>query len=459
MTARIAANGDTIAAIATAPGRGGIGIIRLSGPSSRSIAERLCRRVLTPRTAHFAALRDSSEQALDDAVILFYPQPASFTGEDVVELQCHGSPVQLQVILRECLTQGARAALPGEFSQRAFLNDKLDLVQAEAIADLIESGSEAAARGALRSLSGEFSRRVASLLEQLIGLRIFIEAAIDFPEEEIDFIADSDVLSQLKELLTALADTLTAARQGRALRDGIKLVLAGAPNAGKSSLLNQLAGQDAAIVTAIPGTTRDVLREQITIDGLPLHIVDTAGLHEGSDEVEREGVRRARQEMAVGDRILLVVDDSDAANQLPPAGLIAGFSNELPAGVAVTIVRNKCDISGRPPGKEESDAYTAISLSAKSGDGLELLRTHLLDIAGVSDPTGVEFSARQRHINALEDTTRHIQTATSQLVEHNSAELVAEDLRYAQDSLSGITGEYSSDDLLGDIFSSFCIGK
>lgn len=459
MAARIAASGDTIAAIATAPGRGGIGIIRLSGLSSRSIAERLCRRELIPRTAHFAALRDSSEQALDDAVILFYPQPASFTGEDVVELQCHGSPVQLQVILRECLAQGARAALPGEFSQRAFLNDKLDLVQAEAIADLIESGSEAAARGALRSLSGEFSRRVAGLLEQLIRLRIFVEAAIDFPEEEIDFIADSDVLSQLKALLIALEDTLTAARQGRALRDGIKLVLAGAPNAGKSSLLNQLAGQDTAIVTAIPGTTRDVLREQITIEGLPLHIVDTAGLHESSDEVEREGVRRARQEMAVGDRILLVVDDSNAANQLSPAGLIASFSSELPAGVAVTIVRNKCDISGRPPGKEECDGYTAISLSAKSGDGLAMLRAHLLDVAGVSDPTGVEFSARQRHINALEDTTRHIQTAKSQLVEHNSAELVAEDLRYAQDSLSGITGEYSSDDLLGDIFSSFCIGK
>jgi tRNA modification GTPase len=461
VAARLPGNNDTIAAVATAPGRGGIGIVRLSGPDSRRIGEQLTGRVLTPRHAHFTRLTGPSAQSLDEGVVLYFPAPGSFTGEDVVELQCHGSPVQLQVILRECLALGARGAEPGEFSQRAFLNGKLDLVQAEAVADLIDSGSEAAARGALRSLSGEFSRRVSALLEQLIRLRVFVEAAIDFPEEEIDFIADSDVQQQLDALQDTLGDTIAAARRGRALRDGIKLVLAGAPNAGKSSLLNALSGEDSAIVTDTPGTTRDALREYITLDGLPLHIVDTAGLRDSGDVIEREGMRRAQREMDSADRILLVVDDNEAVNRAPAAELVGAFADALPKAVPVTVLRNKCDLSGRTPGLE-TDAgqhIQSIALSAANGTGLDVLRRHLLDCAGLADPAGVEFSARQRHINALEDTAEHIATARAQLSQHQSAELVAEDLRYAQESLASITGAYTSDDLLGAIFSSFCIGK
>lgn len=459
MKRRLPGETDTIAAIATAPGRGGIGIIRLSGALSPAIARTLSDTALRARHAHFATLRNSDGELIDEGVVIYYPQPHSFTGEDVVELQCHGSPVQLQVILRACLQQGARQAEPGEFSQRAFLNGKLDLTQAEAIADLINSGSEAAARGALRSLSGEFSRRVSELLHELVQLRVFVEAAIDFPEEEVDFIAGSDVLERLERLTHLLRETLAIARQGRTLRDGIKLVLAGAPNAGKSSLLNQLSGDDTAIVTDTPGTTRDVLREHIHIDGIPLHVVDTAGLRDSNDDIEREGIRRARQEMASADRILLVVDDSDPHNQAGTASIIQRFKGDFPADIPVTVLRNKCDLSDRQPDQARDEAGTTIYLSARTGAGMDLLRAHLLREAGVDDAAGVEFTARQRHINALATTLSQVVTARTQLVDHQAPELVAEDLRYAQDALATITGEYTSDDLLGAIFSSFCIGK
>ena len=459
MKRRLPGETDTIAAIATAPGRGGIGIIRLSGALSTAIARTLSDTALRARHAHFATLRNSDGELIDEGVVIYYPQPHSFTGEDVVELQCHGSPVQLQVILRACLQQGARQAEPGEFSQRAFLNGKLDLTQAEAIADLINSGSEAAARGALRSLSGEFSRRVSELLHELVQLRVFVEAAIDFPEEEVDFIADSDVLERLERLTHLLRETLAIATRGRTLRDGIKLVLAGAPNAGKSSLLNQLSGDDTAIVTDTPGTTRDVLREHIHIDGIPLHVVDTAGLRDSNDDIEREGIRRARQEMASADRILLVVDDSDPHNQAGTASIIQRFKGDFPADIPVTVLRNKCDLSDRQPDQARDEAGTTIYLSARTGAGMDLLRAHLLREAGVDDAAGVEFTARQRHINALATTLSQVVTARTQLVDHQAPELVAEDLRYAQDALATITGEYTSDDLLGAIFSSFCIGK
>lgn len=460
--ARLPRSDDTIAAIATAPGRGGIGIVRLSGPHSLAIAHSLSQCELTPRRATFATLTSSSGDALDDSVVIFYQAPHSFTGEDIIELQCHGSPVQLQVILRECLKAGARQAEPGEFSQRAFLNGKIDLTQAEAIADLIDSGSEAAARGALRSLNGDFSGRVTGLLEALIRLRVFVEAAIDFPEEEVDFIADSDVLEQLDTLAATVEETLAVARRGRALRDGFTLVIAGAPNVGKSSLLNRLAGADAAIVTDVAGTTRDLLREDIVIDGLPLHIVDTAGLRDADDQVEKEGIRRARDAMAQADHILLVVDES-RPDQDMSGGLPTHLTSALPQGIPVTVVANKIDISNAAlsviTGGDANKDPMLVRLSARTGEGIDLLREHLKACAGLADGTGSEFSARQRHIVALEDAGKHIVTARRQLADHASAELVAEDLRYAQDSLSAVTGEYTSDDLLGAIFSSFCIGK
>jgi tRNA modification GTPase len=454
--------GDTIAAVATAPGRGGVGIVRLSGSRSTAIAAALGADRLTPRRAHYRRLREG-EQALDDGIAIFYPSPASFTGEDVVELQCHGSPVQLQAIIEACCRLGARPAEPGEFSQRAFLEGKIDLVQAEAIADLIASGSNAAARSALRSLTGEFSRQVGSLREELIRLRVFIEAAIDFPEEEIDFIADSDVEDRLAALSDRLNATLEAARRGRALRDGIKLVLAGAPNAGKSSLLNRLTEQDSAIVTDIPGTTRDVLRETVTLDGLPLHIVDTAGLRDSADAVEREGIRRARAEMQSADRLLLVIDHASATvahrEIADSTEILRRFGGELPENLPVTVLYNKCDLSGHAAAISERDGVTEIFLSALTGDGISLLRQHLLHCAGLQEGLGEEFSARQRHIAALEETAGFLDRAKEQLQVHQAAELVADDLRRCQDSLGSITGEFTSDDLLGEIFSSFCIGK
>lgn len=450
---------DTIAAIATGAGAGGIGVIRLSGDRAFLIAENITGARPSPREACFVRMRDSEGTELDQGILIQFPKPHSFTGEQVAELQCHGGPVVLRTLLRECINLGARQAEPGEFSQRAFLNGKIDLVQAEAIADLINSSTEAAARSASRSLTGSFSRQVNDLFEQLVRLRVFVEAAIDFPEEEIDFIADSDVLQQLQKLEHTTTQLLASARRGRTLRDGMKIVIAGAPNAGKSSLLNQLAEQDSAIVTAIPGTTRDVLREYIQLGGLPLHIVDTAGLRESPDTVEQEGIRRARLEMQNADRILLVSDNTGNSGRLDADAIIAQHRDDLPPATPITLIHNKCDVSRRPPELRGDKALTEIWLSAKTGEGLALLREHLLECAGLGDSESSDFSARERHVLALEDCLAQLQRGLVQLQEHGAAELIAEDLRFAQDRLGSITGQFSSDALLGEIFSSFCIGK
>ena len=450
---------DTIAAVATAQGRGGVGIVRVSGPLALPIAEALSGRAPRPRHAHYGPWRDAEGQVLDEGILLFFPGPHSFTGEDVLELQGHGGPVVLDLLLDRCLSLGARQARPGEFSERAFLNDKLDLAQAEAIADLIEASSAQAARNALRSLQGEFSRRVHELSEQLIQLRIYVEAAIDFPEEEIDFLADGHVLRQLEAIRAYLAEVQRTAGQGALLRDGMTVVIAGRPNAGKSSLLNALAGREAAIVTDIAGTTRDLLREHIHIDGMPLHVVDTAGLRDTDDQVERIGVERALQAIEGADRILLLVDSS-ASEADDPFALWPEFLDKRPAPERVTLIRNKIDLSGEPAGiLQGADGHVTLSLSARNGAGLELLREHLKTCMGYQQTAESGFSARRRHLEALHQAAAHLDHGHAQLTLAGAGELLAEDLRQAQQALGEITGAFSSDDLLGRIFSSFCIGK
>ena len=445
---------STIAAIATAPGRGGIGIVRVSGRDCRSIAQALLGRLPDPRVAELHRFLDAAGDAIDEGLALFFPAPASFTGEDVLELHGHGGPVVMDLLLRRVLELGARAAKPGEFTQRAFLNDKLDLAQAEAVADLIDSGSVQAARAALRSLQGEFSSQVHDLAEAVLELRMWVEAAIDFPEEEVDFLADralSDRLDFIRQRFAGLAET---ARQGALLRDGLTLVIAGRPNAGKSSLLNRLAGYDAAIVTPVPGTTRDVLRERIEIDGLPLHVLDTAGLRESPDEVEAEGIRRARRELARADRVLFVVDASDAEAMNAVAADLAA----LPGGVPRTVVCNKIDRAGSEPRVEPGDP-PRIHLSAATGAGLDVLRAHLKDCVGFHPAGSGVLSARARHLEALRRARAHVEAAHRLLTERHAGELVAQELTDAQRQLGEITGEVTSDDLLGRIFGSFCIGK
>ncbi|MGE8497024.1 MAG: tRNA uridine-5-carboxymethylaminomethyl(34) synthesis GTPase MnmE [Pseudomonas sp.] len=450
---------ETIAAVATAQGRGGVGIVRISGPLAGSLARSLCQRELKPRYAHYGPFFADNEQVLDEGLALFFPGPNSFTGEDVLELQGHGGPVVLDLLLRHCLHLGARLARPGEFSERAFLNDKLDLAQAEAIADLIEASSEQAARNALRSLQGEFSKRVHSLTERLINLRIYVEAAIDFPEEEIDFLADGHVLSLLEAVRNELAGVLHEAGQGALLREGMTVVIAGRPNAGKSSLLNALAGREAAIVTEIAGTTRDILREHIHIDGMPLHVVDTAGLRDTDDQVEKIGVERALKAIAEADRILLVVD-ATAPEAADPFALWPEFLDQRPDPSRVTLIRNKADLSADPVALEVSeDGHVTISLSAKSSAGLDLLRNHLKTCMGYEQTAESGFSARRRHLEALRKASAHLDHGHAQLTLAGAGELLAEDLRQAQHALGEITGAFSSDDLLGRIFSSFCIGK
>ena len=447
-------DGGTIAAIATAPGRGGIGIVRISGPGCREIAAALLGRVPAPRSAELHRFVDGAAEPIDEGIALYFPAPASFTGEDVLELQGHGGPVVMDLLLRRTLELGARAAQPGEFTQRAFLNDKLDLAQAEAVADLIDSGSAQAARAALRSLAGEFSSQVHDLAESVLELRMWVEAAIDFPEEEVDFLGDRALATRLDFIRQRFAGLAETARQGALLRDGITVVIAGRPNAGKSSLLNRLAGYDAAIVTPVPGTTRDVLRERIEIDGLPLHVLDTAGLRESPDEIEAEGIRRAHREIARADRVLFVVDawDTEAV-----AGIEADLA-ALPTDAPRTVVYNKVDLTGGGAGLEAGDPVR-VRLSATTGEGLEPLRQHLKDCVGFHPAgTGV-LSARTRHLEALRRARAHVEEAHRLLTQRHAGELVAQELTDAQMQLGEITGQVTSDDLLGMIFGSFCIGK
>ncbi|NNJ18328.1 tRNA uridine-5-carboxymethylaminomethyl(34) synthesis GTPase MnmE [Pseudomonas putida CSV86] len=451
---------ETITAIATAQGRGGVGIVRISGPLARQAGQAITGRELSPRHAHYGPFRSEDGLVLDEGIALFFPGPNSFTGEDVLELQGHGGPVVLDMLLQRCVQLGCRLARPGEFSERAFLNDKLDLAQAEAIADLIEASSAQAARNALRSLQGEFSRRVDNLTERLISLRIYVEAAIDFPEEEIDFLADGHVLGMLDQVRSDLASVMREAGQGALLRDGMTVVIAGRPNAGKSSLLNMLAGREAAIVTDIAGTTRDILREHIHIDGMPLHVVDTAGLRDTDDHVEKIGVERALKAIGEADRVLLVVD-ATAPEASDPFALWPEFLDQRPRPDKVTLIRNKADLSGESIGMEESeDGHVTITLSAKAPDqGLDLLRDHLKACMGYEQTVESGFSARRRHLDALRQASASLEHGREQLTLAGAGELLAEDLRQAQQALGEITGAFSSDDLLGRIFSSFCIGK
>ena len=445
---------DSIAAVATAPGRGGIGVVRISGPSARPIAQSLLGQVPTPRHATYCDFTDAAGETIDRGIALFFPAPHSFTGEDVLELQGHGGPVVLDLLLERVLTLGARPARPGEFSERAFLEGRIDLAQAEAIADLIDSTTAVQARLAARTLQGALSQRVQDLLNDLTRLRAFVEAALDFPDEDIDFIADSNIRRDLNDLIQQTQTLLDDAHRGERVRDGLIIVIAGAPNAGKSSLLNALSRTDVAIVTPIPGTTRDLLRADIQIDGLPLHIVDTAGLRESDDPIEREGIRRARSEIDQADRVLWIIDDAadPHAAALDP--------NSLPDGVAVTMLRNKIDLSGRAPGiQQASDGAVEIACSVQTGAGLDSLRDHLKACAGYRADDGGAFSARRRHLDALHRTRSHLAAALHSLDLAGTPELMAEDLRQAQLSLGEITGEFTSDDLLGRIFGEFCIGK
>ncbi|OSN09658.1 tRNA modification GTPase [Lonsdalea britannica] len=450
---------DTIVAQATPPGRGGVGILRISGSAASAVAQAILGKLPRPRYADYLPFRDADGSVLDQGIALWFPNPNSFTGEDVLELQGHGGPVILDLLLKRILTlPGVRIARPGEFSERAFLNDKLDLAQAEAIADLIDASSEQAARSAVNSLQGVFSSRIHQLVEALTHLRIYVEAAIDFPDEEIDFLSDGKIEAQLNTVIADLSGVRAEARQGSLLREGMKVVIAGRPNAGKSSLLNALAGREAAIVTDIAGTTRDVLREHIHIDGMPLHIIDTAGLRDANDEVERIGIERAWQEIEQADRVLFMVDGT-TTDASEPAAIWPEFMARLPKTLPITVVRNKADITGETLGIEDVSTHSLIKLSARTGEGVDLLRNHLKESMGFTSNTESGFLARRRHLQALERAAEHLEQGREQLVSAYAGELLAEELRLSQQALSEITGEFTSDDLLGRIFSSFCIGK
>ncbi len=443
-------NIDTIAAIATPPGRGGVGIIRVSGPLVKKISEKILGKILQPRFADYLPFLDQNNETIDSGLGLYFVGPNSFTGEDVLELQGHGGPVVMDLLLQRVISLGARIAKPGEFSERAFLNDKVDLAQAEAIADLIEAGSEQAAKSAVKSLQGEFSRWIDESVEALTHLRMYVEAAIDFPEEEIDFLSDGHVAKSLEKILGEMDKIFASAQQGVLLRDGMRVVLIGQPNTGKSSLLNALAGRDSAIVTHIAGTTRDILKEEINIDGMPLHIIDTAGLRESDDVVEQEGIKRTWIEIEQADRALLLVDDKMGITDEDEK-----IRQKLPKSLEVTIVRNKIDLTNAVAIEKNNE----IALSAKSGEGVELLRDHLKKIMGYTGLTEGVFLARRRHLDALIRAKEFVLNGQKQLQESKAGELLAEDLRQAQHALGEITGFVSSDALLGKIFSSFCIGK
>jgi len=467
---------DTIVAAATPPGRGGIGVVRISGPKAPELAAIIVGELPPARCATLARFMDGQGEPIDTGLALFFPAPHSYTGEHVLELHGHGGPLVLEALIARALELGARRARPGEFTQRAFLNDKLDLAQAEAVADLIDAGSRQAARAALRSLRGEFSAMVRGLTDAVIELRTYIEAAIDFPEEEIDFLDDAALLKRFDALHDHFAAVLESARVGALLHDGFTVVIAGRPNAGKSSLLNRLAGHDAAIVTEIPGTTRDVLRERIDLDGMPLHVLDTAGLREGGhDRIEAEGMRRAEEQMRRAERVLFVIDAAADVHGVA----FQEARPRLPADVPVTLVFNKCDLLGAQgakaaplaPGNEADVRKIAagdfphqsgpprLKLSALTGEGLPELRAHLKACMGYRTLEGGTISARRRHLEGLERARRHAQEAARLLIERRAGELVAEELRGAQQALSEITGEFTSEDLLGRIFAGFCIGK
>lgn len=442
---------DPIAAIATAAGRGGIGVVRVSGRNLASFALSLLGKVPEPRRAHRASFADSSGAAIDDGLALYFPAPHSYTGEDVLELHGHGGPVVMQMLLKRCLELGARPAEAGEFTRRAFLNDKMDLAQAESVADLIEAASDGAARCALRSLRGEFSAAIDELLRQLIELRMLVEATLDFPEEELDPLDLVGVRTRHAALLSAIQAALAKSQQGSVLRTGLHAVLVGQPNVGKSSLLNRLAGEELAIVTPIPGTTRDSVRQAIHIDGVPLNIVDTAGLRETSDEVERMGIARTWSEIEKADVVVLLVD-AGAGVSTEDLALVA----RLPQGARRVVVHNKIDLAGMAPARQQGASSTQLYLSAKTGAGMDLLRAELLAIAGWQQGAEDVFMARERHLVALRQTEFHAQRAGEHF---GRPELFAEELRLVQEQLDGITGKFVADDLLGEIFSRFCIGK
>ena len=444
---------DTIAAIATPPGHGGIGIVRVSGSLARALAQGILGEVPEPARAVVRRFRSADGDPIDAGVALFYAAPRSFTGEDVLELQGHGGPVVLDLLIARCLELGARAARPGEFSERAFLNDKLDLAQAEAVADLIAAGSAEAARAALRSLSGEFSARIETLSNELIALRTEVEAAIDFAEEDLDLPAEGALATRVQRLLEELIAIEATAEQGRILHEGFTLVIAGRPNAGKSSLMNALAGHEAAIVTAIPGTTRDVLRERIDVDGLPITILDTAGLRDSPDVIEAEGIRRALGEIGRADHVLFVVDAADPA----AVEAVAADLSRLPAGVPVSVLLNKVDIVAVRAA--EPVAVPTLRVSARTGAGLAELRAHLKQSAGYRPMEAGVFSARRRHLDALGRVRVHVAAAEDALESRAGGELVAEELRLAHDALGEISGRFTTEELLGRIFASFCIGK
>ena len=449
---------DSIVAIATAPGRGGVGIVRISGPDISAFTAAITGKNLLPRQATFTDFSGANGEVLDEGVAIYFPAPASFTGEHVLELQGHGGPVILDALVQRCVQLGARLARPGEFSERAVLNDKLDLAQAEAIADLIDATSIQAARCAVRSLQGDFSRLVNDLVNRLISIRLYVEAAIDFPEEEIDFLADERLTQNLQQLSDDLRDTLSKAQQGSLLRDGMTVVLAGKPNAGKSSLLNALAGRDAAIVTPKAGTTRDVLRETVTLDGMPLHIVDTAGLRDSDDEIELEGIRRAWLEIEQADQLLFLVDANESDDPDLTAIWPEYFARFGVARQPISLVLNKIDESGHRPGRL-SERVNSFAISAKHKTGLDELVGFLQSSMGFDERSEGLFSARRRHLTALEKALELVVVGQRQLSGSGAGELLAEDLRLAQTQLSEITGVFTSDDLLGHIFSSFCIGK
>jgi tRNA modification GTPase len=449
---------DTIAAIATPPGKGGVGIIRVSGPQVINIA----KAILSPsiqlkeRAALFSKFYNAEQELLDEGLAIYFKNPNSFTGEDVLELQGHGGPVILDCLLKRVIELGARLARPGEFSERAFLNDKMDLAQAEAVADLIDASSQQAAKSAVKSLCGEFSKKIQSLVEQLIHLRMYVEAAIDFPEEEIDFLSDGKVSSALDEINQELTQVKDSAKQGSLLREGMTVVITGKPNVGKSSLLNALSGEESAIVTQIAGTTRDVLKEKITIDGMPLHVIDTAGIRESDDLVEQEGINRAKKAVQEADEILFL---TEASNHNLEKELAEHFKNLDCDLDRITVIKNKIDLTTEKAREEQQDQHAVIYLSAKQQQGIEILKQHLKQKIGFKENAEGVFIARRRHLTALEQAEQFLKNGTQQLQEHKAGELLAEDLRQAQQALSEITGEFTSDDLLGRIFSSFCIGK